>query len=78
MQLPLEELKDTVNLEMALNQVNANDIHALQDYPIHNISAYTDWAINSESTQVASKQRPILIDKMYCWGSQLILLIYLI
>lgn len=71
MQLPLGELKDTVNLEMALNQVNATDIHALQDYPIHNLSAYTGWAINSESTQAASKQRPILIDNLYCWGSQL-------
>lgn len=71
MQLPLGELKDTIDLQMALNQVNAADIYALQDYPTHNLSAYTGWAISSELTQAASKQRPVLIDNLYCWGSQL-------
>lgn len=71
MQLPLGELKDTVDLQMALNQVNAADIYALQDYPTHNLSAYIGWAISSELTQAASKQRPVLIDNLYCWGSQL-------
>ncbi|WP_038344544.1 molybdenum cofactor biosysnthesis protein MoeA [Acinetobacter sp. A47] len=71
MQLPLGELKETVDLEMALNQVNATDVHALQDYPAHNLSAYTGWAINAESTRTASKQQPVFIDRLYCWGSQL-------
>lgn len=71
MQLPLGELKDTVDLEAALNQVNARDVHALQDYPTNNLSAYIGWAINSESTQNASKQRPVFINSLYCWGQQL-------
>lgn len=71
MQLPLGELKDTVDLETALNQVNAHDVHALQYYPPHHLSAYTGWSINSESTQTASKQNPVLIDRLYFWGPQL-------
>ncbi|MCH7337428.1 molybdenum cofactor biosysnthesis protein MoeA [Acinetobacter sp. NIPH 2699] len=71
MQLPLGELKDTVDLETALNQVNASDVYALQEYPANNLSAYTGWSINSESTQTASKQHPVFIDRLYCWGQQL-------
>ncbi|MFW1838017.1 molybdenum cofactor biosysnthesis protein MoeA [Acinetobacter gyllenbergii] len=71
MQLPQGELKHIVDLEAALNQVNASDVYALQDYPANNLSAYAGWAINSESTQTASKQHPVLINSLYCWGGQL-------
>ncbi|MCH7313150.1 molybdenum cofactor biosysnthesis protein MoeA [Acinetobacter sp. ANC 3882] len=70
-QLPQGELKDLVNLEDALNQVNASDVYALQYYPANNLSAYTGWSIHSESTQTASKQHPVLINSLYCWGGQL-------
>lgn len=71
MQLPLGELKETIDLEAALNQVNSSDVYALQDYPPHNLSAYVGWAVNSELTQTASKLHPLLINNLYSWGQQL-------
>lgn len=71
MQLPLGELKETIDLEAALNQVNASDVYALQDYPPHNLSAYVGWTINSESTQTVSKEHPLVINDLYFWGQQL-------
>jgi molybdopterin biosynthesis enzyme len=36
----------------------SNDVYALQDYPLHNLSEYAGWALNSETTQSASKDSP--------------------
>lgn len=69
--LPKGDLKETVELDDAINQVNASDVYALQDYPLHNLSGYTGWAINSEITQTASKESPLLITHWYYWGQQL-------
>ncbi|MGN2484293.1 molybdopterin-binding domain-containing protein [Acinetobacter calcoaceticus] len=69
--LPKGDLKETVELDDAINQVNASDVYALQDYPLHNLSGYTGWAINSEITQTASKESPLLITSWYYWGQQL-------
>ncbi|EYT23449.1 moeA domain protein [Acinetobacter sp. 1564232] len=69
--LPKGDLKETVKLDEAVNQVNASDIYALQDYPLHNLSEYAGWALNSETTQSASKDSPVLITHWYYWGQQL-------
>lgn len=69
--LPKGDLKETVELGKAINQVSASDVYALQDYPLHNLSEYTGWAINSETTQSASKESPLLITNWYYWGQQL-------
>ncbi|MNI10118.1 Molybdopterin molybdenumtransferase [compost metagenome] len=69
--LPKGDLKETVELDDAIKQVNASDVYALQDYPLHNLSGYTGWAINSEITQTASKESPLLITSWYYWGQQL-------
>jgi len=69
--LPKGDLKETVDLDEAINQVNASDVYALQNYPLHNLSGYTGWAINSEITQTASKESPLLITSWYYWGQQL-------
>lgn len=69
--LPKGDLKGTVKLDEAVNQVNASDIYALQDYPLHNLSEYAGWALNSETTQFASKDSPVLITHWYYWGQQL-------
>ncbi|MCK0912468.1 molybdenum cofactor biosysnthesis protein MoeA [Acinetobacter pittii] len=69
--LPKGDLKETVKLDEAVNQVNASDIYALQDYPLHNLSEYAGWALNSETTQFASKDSPVLITHWYYWGQQL-------
>lgn len=69
--LPKGDLKETVDLDEAINQVNASDVYALQNYPLHNLSGYTGWAINSEITQTASKESPLLITHWYYWGQQL-------
>lgn len=69
--LPKGDLKETVELDDAINQVNASDVYALQNYPLHNLSGYTGWAINSEITQTASKESPLLITSWYYWGQQL-------
>ncbi|MFA3138389.1 hypothetical protein KWD80_04110 [Acinetobacter pittii] len=58
--LPKGDLKETVELDKAINQVNASDVYALQDYPLHNLSEYAGWALNSETTQSASKDSPLL------------------
>ncbi|MFX7849931.1 molybdenum cofactor biosysnthesis protein MoeA, partial [Acinetobacter baumannii] len=36
--LPKGDLKETVKLDEAINQLNARDVYALQDYPLHNLS----------------------------------------
>ena len=69
--LPKGDLKETVELDKAINQVNASDVYALQDYPLHNLSEYAGWALNSETTQSASKDSPVLITHWYYWGQQL-------
>lgn len=69
--LPKGDLKETVELDKAINQVNASDVYALQDYPLHNLSEYAGWALNSETTQSASKDSPLLITHRYYWGQQL-------
>ncbi len=69
--LPKGDLKETVKLDEAVNQVNASDVYALQDYPLHNLSEYAGWALNSETTQSASKDSPLLITHWYYWGQQL-------
>ncbi|MBN6491605.1 molybdenum cofactor biosysnthesis protein MoeA [Acinetobacter pittii] len=69
--LPKGDLKETVKLDEALNQVNASDVYASQDYPLHNLSEYAGWALNSETTQSASKDSPLLITHWYYWGQQL-------
>lgn len=69
--LPKGDLKETVELDKAINQVNASDVYALQDYPLHNLSEYAGWALNSETTQSASKDSPLLITHWYYWGQQL-------
>ncbi|WP_087087663.1 molybdenum cofactor biosysnthesis protein MoeA [Acinetobacter pittii] len=69
--LPKGDLKETVELDKAINQVNASDVYALQDYPLHNLSEYAGWALNSETTQSASKDSPLLITYWYYWGQQL-------
>ncbi|WP_337080701.1 molybdenum cofactor biosysnthesis protein MoeA [Acinetobacter pittii] len=69
--LPKGDLKETVKLDEAVNQVNASDVYALQDYPLHNLSEYAGWALNSETTQSASKDSPLLITHCYYWGQQL-------
>ncbi|MCU4548758.1 molybdenum cofactor biosysnthesis protein MoeA [Acinetobacter pittii] len=69
--LPKGDLKETVKLDEALNQVNASDVYASQDYPLHNLSEYAGWAFNSETTQSASKDSPLLITHWYYWGQQL-------
>lgn len=69
--LPKGDLKETVELDKAINQVNASDVYALQDYPLHNLSEYMGWAINSETTQSANKESPLLITNWYYWGQQL-------
>lgn len=69
--LPKGDLKETVKLDEAVNQVNASDVYALQDYPLHNLSGYAGWAINSEITQNASTESPLLITHWYYWGQQL-------
>ncbi|WP_151828012.1 molybdenum cofactor biosysnthesis protein MoeA [Acinetobacter oleivorans] len=69
--LPKGDLKETVELDDAINQVNASDVYALQDYPLHNLSGYAGWAINSEITHTASKESPLLITHWYYWGQQL-------
>lgn len=69
--LPKGDLKETVKLDEAVNQVNASDVYALQDYPLHNLSEYAGWALNSETTQSASKHSPLLITHWYYWGQQL-------
>ncbi|QIT17162.1 molybdenum cofactor biosysnthesis protein MoeA [Acinetobacter pittii] len=69
--LPKGDLKETVKLDKAINQVNASDVYALQDYPLHNLSEYAGWALNSETTQSASKDSPLLITHWYYWGQQL-------
>lgn len=69
--LPKGDLKETVELDKAINQVNASDVYALQDYPLHNLSEYAGWAINSEITQNASTESPLLITHWYYWGQQL-------
>lgn len=69
--LPKGDLKETVKLDEAVNQVNASDVYALRDYPLHNLSEYAGWALNSETTQSASKDSPLLITHCYYWGQQL-------
>lgn len=69
--LPKGDLKETVKLDEAVNQVNASDVYASQDYPLHNLSEYAGWALNSETTQSASKDSPLLITHCYYWGQQL-------
>lgn len=69
--LPKGDLKETVELDKAINQVNASDVYALQDYPLHNLSEYAGWALKSETTQSASKDSPLLITHWYYWGQQL-------
>lgn len=69
--LPKGDLKETVELDKAINEVNASDVYALQDYPLHNLSEYAGWALNSETTQSASKDSPLLITHWYYWGQQL-------
>ncbi|EXS25611.1 MULTISPECIES: molybdenum cofactor biosysnthesis protein MoeA [Acinetobacter] len=69
--LPKGDLKETVKLDKVINQVNASDVYALQDYPLHNLSEYAGWALNSETTQSASKDSPLLITHWYYWGQQL-------
>ncbi|MDO7477974.1 molybdenum cofactor biosysnthesis protein MoeA [Acinetobacter baumannii] len=69
--LPKGDLKETVELDKAINQVNASDVYALQDYPLHNLSEYAGWAINSETTQTASIESPLFIANWYYWGQQL-------
>ncbi|WP_417644133.1 molybdenum cofactor biosysnthesis protein MoeA [Acinetobacter baumannii] len=69
--LPKGDLKETVKLDEAINQLNARDVYALQDYPLHNLSEYAGWAINSEITQTASIESPLFIANWYYWGQQL-------
>lgn len=69
--LPKGDLKETVELDKAINQVSASDVYALQDYPLHNLSGYAGWAINSEITESATKESPLLITYWYYWGQQL-------
>jgi molybdopterin biosynthesis enzyme len=69
--LPKGDLKETVKLDEAVNQVNASDVYASQNYPLHNLSEYAGWALNSETTQSASKDSPLLITHWYYWGQQL-------
>lgn len=38
--LPKGNVKQRVKLDDALNQINADDLYALQDFPLHNFSAY--------------------------------------
>lgn len=61
--MPKGDLKETVELDDAINQVNASDVYALQDYPLHNLSGYAGWAINSEITQTTSKESSLLITR---------------
>lgn len=65
------DLKETVKLDEAINQLNARDVYAVQDYPLHNLSEYAGWAINSETTQTASIESPLFIANWYYWGQQL-------
>ncbi|MCB2301637.1 molybdenum cofactor biosysnthesis protein MoeA, partial [Acinetobacter baumannii] len=51
--------------------LNASDVYAVQDYPLHNLSEYAGWAINSEITQTASIESPLFIANWYYWGQQL-------
>lgn len=69
--LPKGDLKETVKLDEAINQLNARDVYAVQDYPLHNLSEYAGWAINSEITQTASIESPLFIANWYYWGQQL-------
>ncbi|MDC5641339.1 molybdenum cofactor biosysnthesis protein MoeA [Acinetobacter baumannii] len=69
--LPKGDLKETVKLDEAINQLNARDVYALQDYPLYNLSEYAGWAINSEITQTASIESPLFIANWYYWGQQL-------
>ncbi|MDV7424540.1 molybdenum cofactor biosysnthesis protein MoeA [Acinetobacter baumannii] len=69
--LPKGDLKETVKLDEAINQLNASDVYAVQDYPLHNLSEYAGWAINSEITQTASIESPLFIANWYYWGQQL-------
>ncbi|ELY2878470.1 molybdenum cofactor biosysnthesis protein MoeA, partial [Acinetobacter baumannii] len=69
--LPKGDLKETVKLDEAINQLNASEVYAVQDYPLHNLSEYAGWAINSEITQTASIESPLFIANWYYWGQQL-------
>ncbi len=58
--LPKGNVKQRVKLDDALNQINTDDLYALQDFPLHNFSAYEGWGIDSNITQQAK------FKKSYC------------
>lgn len=70
--LPKGNVKQRVKLDDALNQINADDLYALQDFPLHNFSAYEGWAIDSNITQQASSQNPIVAKGIYFWKKTVI------
>ncbi|QHH94792.1 molybdenum cofactor biosysnthesis protein MoeA [Acinetobacter gyllenbergii] len=69
--LPKGHVKTLVELDDALNQVNASDVYALQDFPQHNFSAYAGWGIDSKLTQHTSPKNPVVVKGLYFWNQQL-------
>lgn len=69
--LPKGNVKQRVKLDDALNQINTDDLYALQDFPLHNFSAYEGWAIDSNITQQVSSKNLGIEKDLYFWTQQL-------